>query len=278
MTKPIRLYILIAFAFTWVLVIGLYVLHRQGDLSLQQLNTYYAAGALGPSIAAWVTTHAFYKKEGLSRLLAAFQPRRLDTLSIAVALSPVLLFGAGYFLYPLLAAHPYSFQPVKKEFGLNHPLAYVSWMLPFVTYAFFEEPGWRGFLLPLLQERYTAFKSTCILTLFWGLWHAPFFLFRFQFSLFISIGFFFGLFVGALILTFIFNQSRGSLLAAILFHFTNNVASAFDKEYIVAVLSTGFVGIALYLLARFKGQHLAGRPRIGNYLKEPEATVLHPVQ
>jgi membrane protease YdiL (CAAX protease family) len=69
-----------------------------------------------------------------------------------------------------------------------------------------------------------------VLTLIWGLWHAPFFLFRFQFSLFISIGFFFGLFVGALILTFIFNQSRGSLLAAILFHFTNNLASALIKN------------------------------------------------
>jgi membrane protease YdiL (CAAX protease family) len=95
-------------------------------------------------------------------------------------------------------------------------------------------------------------------------------LFRFQFSLFISIGFFFGLFVGALILTFLFNQSRGRLPAAILFHFTNNLASAFDKEYIVAVLSTGLTVIAVYLLVRYKGQHLAGRPRTGNYLNQDD--------
>jgi membrane protease YdiL (CAAX protease family) len=147
MTKPIRLYILIAFAFTWVLVIGLYVLYRQGYLSLQQLNAYYAAGALGPAVAAWVTTYVFYKKEGLNRLLASFQPRRLDPLSIAVALSPVLLFGAGYVLYPLLAGHSYSFQTVKNEFGLKPSPCLCKLAAAFRYLCFFEEPGWRGFLL-----------------------------------------------------------------------------------------------------------------------------------
>jgi membrane protease YdiL (CAAX protease family) len=36
-----------------------------------------------------------------------------------------------------------------------------------------EEPGWRGFALPLLQERVTPLRATVIVGLVWGFWHVP---------------------------------------------------------------------------------------------------------
>ena len=36
-----------------------------------------------------------------------------------------------------------------------------------------EEPGWRGFALPRLQERLSPVKATLVLGLVWGFWHAP---------------------------------------------------------------------------------------------------------
>ena len=36
-----------------------------------------------------------------------------------------------------------------------------------------EEPGWRGFGLPVLQERYSPLRATLILGLVWGVWHVP---------------------------------------------------------------------------------------------------------
>jgi membrane protease YdiL (CAAX protease family) len=36
-----------------------------------------------------------------------------------------------------------------------------------------EEPGWRGFGLPLLQERHSPVRATLILGLAWGVWHIP---------------------------------------------------------------------------------------------------------
>ena len=118
-------------------------------------------------------------------------------------------------------------------------------MLPLLAYAFFEEIGWRGFLLPHLQEKYAAWTATLYLTVIWALWHTPFFFYRFEWSLFISVGFFFSLLVGALLLTAIYNDSRGYLGGTMLFHFLNNLCSAFEKEIVVAVLSVGFVFLAV---------------------------------
>ena len=83
-----------------------------------------------------------------------------------------------------------------------------------------EEPGWRGFALPRLQQRYGPLLGTIILGLLWGGWHLPLFLTSWALS---TNGlevceFILSALSIAIVITWVFNHTRGSLLIAILLH------------------------------------------------------------
>ncbi len=90
-----------------------------------------------------------------------------------------------------------------------------------------EEPGWRGFALPRLQNRYSPLVASIILGALWGLWHLPLHL----------MGVYYGGALGAVIriqeiprailFTWLYNRTRGSLLVMILFHAAINTTSLF---------------------------------------------------
>lgn len=62
------------------------------------------------------------------------------------------------------------------------------------------------------------------------------------------------------------NDGRGYLGGAMLFHFLNNLGSAFEKEIVAAVLSVGFVLLAVYVYRRRRAENLSRLDRVGNYL------------
>lgn len=265
MSKASVTYILISYFVTWTVTLVSYGFYKADSLTLNQLNLIYNFGALGPFLGAVISARLFYGKAGLYKLFSGLKLKTINRQSLLIILSPLLFFFIGLSGYKIFSGHWYSFDDTKRQFGLSSTISYVCWLLPFITYSVFEEFGWRGFLLPHLQAKYSAFKSTFILTAVWASWHLPFFLWRFQFSLFITIGFFFSIFIGALIITSLFNFSKGSVAAVIFFHFSNNLASALDKEYIVAVVSAGFVFLAIYIIKRFKPENLSDISRVKNF-------------
>jgi membrane protease YdiL (CAAX protease family) len=90
-----------------------------------------------------------------------------------------------------------------------------------------EEPGWRGFALPRLQEKYSPLIASIIVGFFWGLWHVP--------------EHFMGVYGGspldavirlqdiprAILFTWIYNRTRGSLLIMLLLHAAINTTTMF---------------------------------------------------
>lgn len=86
-----------------------------------------------------------------------------------------------------------------------------------------EEPGWRGMALPLLQKRFNATIASGVLGVIWTVWHLPLFITGGTSQAGSSL-LLYGLSVLPLtvLLTVLYNSTRGSVLLAMLFHTTWN--------------------------------------------------------
>lgn len=88
-----------------------------------------------------------------------------------------------------------------------------------------EELGLRGFALPYLQERMSPFRASLIIGVLWGAWHLPVLIGRDLLSIvafcLLSIGL-------AMLFTWLFNGSGGSLIPVLLFHASQNWEDGFE--------------------------------------------------
>jgi membrane protease YdiL (CAAX protease family) len=94
-----------------------------------------------------------------------------------------------------------------------------------------EEVGWRGYALPALQARYGALLSSTILGGLWALWHLPLFFNPsvgsysiLPLPLFVAFAIPF-----AVLLTWVFNSTRGSVLIAAIIHGAMNASGGLVK-------------------------------------------------
>jgi membrane protease YdiL (CAAX protease family) len=140
----------------------------------------------------------------------------------------VLLFPAITLAANFLAHHPEGGEPLISLGGTWGEIVKSAIALFTVDLLYGgslgEEPGWRGFALPYLQEKHSPLEASIILGFFWGLWHAP---------IDVSHGYVLPGFGGVivrlmlvipltLLFTFFYNRTKGSLLVAILLHTSAN--------------------------------------------------------
>jgi membrane protease YdiL (CAAX protease family) len=86
-----------------------------------------------------------------------------------------------------------------------------------------EEFGWRDLLQPLLQRRFVPFAAALIVGFIWGIWHLPaFFLSGLPQSNWDVIPFLIGVIAISVIITPLFNATRGGILLPMIFHFQLN--------------------------------------------------------
>jgi uncharacterized protein len=228
--KQLLTYFSLAFLISWVIWLPLYG-HIFGLSNLPSLPFQHAIGALGPLIASFLTTWVFLKKEGLKKLLAkCFQIKPLIYLAIALFSPFILAFLAvliSYFINK--TAINFSGLLTTKEFPQFNLLTFFIYNLVF--FGFGEEVGWRGFALPRLQNKMNALKAGILLTVFWALWHLPLFFYRPGYTTMDTAGIFgwvFSLLTGSILLTWLYNSSRASILICAVFHSTIDIAFTAD--------------------------------------------------
>jgi len=118
-----------------------------------------------------------------------------------------------------------------------------------LLYGIGEEAGWRGFALLWLQSGRSALAATLILTVFWALWHTPFFFYRFEFGAVQVIAFFMGLLAGAIWLTCLYNATGGSILMVAAWHTTWNLVNQVAMVVSVEILSAMSVMVMILAIA-----------------------------
>jgi uncharacterized protein len=152
-------------------------------------------------------------------------------------LAVLLGYGAVYLLIAVVALGPGSIQSL----GTKWPLLLASYLPAVLTFnlitAIGEEPGWRGYALPRLQERYGPLPASLILGTLHAGWHLPVFLLPAVGAGSLSLSFvatWLPTIWGTTVLwTWIFNNTKGSILIAVLLHSAFDAAGSFVFGQIV---------------------------------------------
>ena len=222
---PLVCYFVMAYAFSWLAWVP-YILSQDGlgllPVHLTQLGLLPGA-YLGPLLSGFLMTGATEGKPGIQRLLRRFVLWRVNWFWYLFVLIgvPVILFLGDLSLPGALAILHNPF----PQFALFYPIVLIAEIL---TSGLAEEPGWRGFALPRLQDRYGPLLGTVTLGVLWGGWHLPLFLTSWGHGVnALSIGSFVLFTVAsAIVITWVFNHTHGSLLTAILLHATIDTFSS----------------------------------------------------
>lgn len=150
--RPLVGFFVLAFAFSWLVVIVSAVLGLPAPAVI-------AITTVGPSFAAVVMTALLDGRPGLRRLI-----RRMTLRHVGIRWYLIALLGIP--LVYLLATL------VLPGHGNVHPVPPVPWLVEYVIIMtagaviggpLFEEPGWRGFALPRLQAQLGPLAGTLVL-------------------------------------------------------------------------------------------------------------------
>ena len=220
--KKLFLYFALAYLISWTIWLPL-ILPKIGVHVLPVLPKYHHyLGSLGPMVAAFIIKYISSGWQGLIDILKRLIQWKVKWLwYIVVIIMPVLLVIAAGYLDEFINKQSFTMKgfSTSKEFPEFGGLSYFLFNL--FTFGIGEETGWRGYALPTLQKKFSALTATLILAVGWACWHIPAFIYRplySQMNIAGISGFFISMLMGAIVLTWLYNSTKGSLLIVAIFH------------------------------------------------------------
>ena len=176
--------------------------------------------AFGPFLAAILVLALTTGKGGVVTLLRRMVRWRVRPVWYAVALLlPVAISGGAALLNVVVLG---ASAPSPAELGAWSGLVPTFFLLLLVpgTGGAWEEPGWRGYALPKLQGGHSALLASLILGVVWAFWHLPLMVIG---QIHLSDPVF--IVAWTVVFTWVFNNTNGSVLIAMLMHNMHNVIS-----------------------------------------------------
>ena len=264
---PLISFFVMAYAFSWI-VWSPWVLSEEGvgllpfELGGAASGLLNAAAILaGPTLAGLIMTGITEGREGIRRLLHRIVLWRVGLGWYLLALIGIpVVMALGTLILPGGLA---SF----GSLGLGYVLTYLA-LFPLIIVLggpLFEEVGWRGYALPRLQPLYGPLVGTLILGLLWALWHLPQFLVPSWAEAsggrgFLAIVKFVVIAIAfAIVTTWVFNNTKGSVFLAILVHtsidaFSIPMGSLFSPSDVANSLLLSFLVLVVVLVVLTRGR------------------------
>lgn len=250
-------YFVLTYAITWV-TLGIVALasHELLPFHLPSgLRTFLMlVGSSGPLLAALFVVVTTAGKGGIRAFFRQWLIWRVGfRWYVIVLFEPVLvtlIAMAGMFLLGGMSfdiAHP----SVVEQLGI--PPEVNPWLLIVPVFLLGgliggplgEEPGWRGYAQAKLQDRFSPLVASLVLGVLWSLWHLPFFFIKgtnqstTPFLLFTL-----SIVASSILITWVYNHTRGSVLLAFLFHAALNTVGL----YLPLSLFSDWQGVMVHCL------------------------------
>jgi len=262
MTKRLGIYTIITFILTWLFWFPGF----DGVQAVIPDEVLTKIGDFMPSVIALVFIVCTTGRSGFKSLIGRLVHFRFKSrwYLYSILMMPLIVGVAYLFLHYLFGQ---KFNSVL--FPIIAPQIWPA--LPLILYFIVfqgplgEELGWRGYVLPMLLEKFTPAKASIILGLIWSVWHYPKFFISNTiqgsltntYGLVIAlIGFSLYTIILTFMITLLYLKTNRSIFAAILFHAMANYSHGLITILIQpaggAAILTIMLILSILLIIRFK--------------------------
>lgn len=221
-----------------------------------------------PTIAAVIVIGMTEGKAGIRKLLG-----KLLRWRVGLRWYLITILGVGLLYFAALQIHVWLGGTAKATPPGGLPMLALGVAVMFFVNGLVngEEFGWRGFALPRLQAKFNALTSSLLLGGVWILFHIPLFFTKGggvggNMSNTPFLAFALNVLAGSVLVTWLFNNTGGSVLFAYLFHAASNTwpglfASAVPDGPIFWVQAILLV-IAAVIVVKFSGAENLSRKNL----------------
>jgi membrane protease YdiL (CAAX protease family) len=241
--------------------LGLLPWHFPELLGSSQTLGILPGAYLGPITAAFLITARTEGRDGLRRW-----SRRLIRWRV----------GARWYLIALLSVPivailaTFALPGAADDVRFPSPTVFLAYLpmlaLQMLTSGLAEEPGWRDFAQPRLQDRFGSMTGSLILGPLWGAWHLPLFLTDWagwpDVNWLMPAEFVVSCVLLGIVLTWVFNATGGSLPMAMLVHANVNTVfsllwpqifpslDVFRASLHALIIGSGIAAISLIVMTK----------------------------
>jgi uncharacterized protein len=233
-------------------------------LSLMYPSDFWPFAIWGVALGGALVTGIADGRAGLKAFLSRIVRWRVGIQWYAIALLTPFAVGAAAFGLTLLTGTA-TFAEIQFPVGSQILMIY---LLSLLTLGLGEEPGFRGFALPRFLVGRSAFAASLILGVLHALWHLPLVLGGESHVLTLLHPL-----CGAILFTWVFNHTNGSVLLAILLHAAADTSAGLfgslfagsNETLFVIWQAAAFLAMAV-LLRAFAGRELGRKAGAANTL------------